>query len=49
VLNDCRPEFVASASYGYVKEERRELEDVTDGDGGFGTTVVLDSEYVEDE
>jgi hypothetical protein len=23
VLNDCRPEFVASASYGYVKEEKR--------------------------
>lgn len=23
VLNDCRPEFIASASYGYVKEEKR--------------------------
>ena len=26
VLNDCRPEFVASASYGYVKEQKTELE-----------------------
>lgn len=24
VLNDCRPEFVASASYGYVKEEKHQ-------------------------
>jgi len=31
VLNDCRPEFIASASYGYVKEERRQ---VTGEDGG---------------
>ena len=26
ILNDCRPEFVASASYGYVKEQKTELE-----------------------
>jgi len=26
VLNDCRPEFVASASYGYVKEEKRDVD-----------------------
>jgi hypothetical protein len=31
VLNDCRPEFVASASYGYVERERTEL---TGEDGG---------------
>jgi hypothetical protein len=31
VLNDCRPEFIASASYGYVKKEEREL---TGDDGG---------------
>jgi hypothetical protein len=31
VLNDCRPEFIASASYGYVKEEKRQ---VTGEDGG---------------
>jgi len=26
ILNDCRPEFVASASYGYVKEEKRDVD-----------------------
>jgi endonuclease YncB( thermonuclease family) len=31
VLQECRPEFVASASFGYVKEEKREL---TGEDGG---------------
>ena len=25
ILNDCRPEFVASASYGYVKQQKTEL------------------------
>ena len=30
VLNDCRPEFVASASYGYVKQEKHQHT----GDGG---------------
>lgn len=34
---------------GPIKREKRELEDVTDGDNSFGTTVVLDSEYVDDE
>jgi hypothetical protein len=28
--------------------EKREHEDVTEGEGGFGTTVVLDSEYASD-
>jgi len=32
---------------GHGKSEKRELEDVSDGDG-FGTTVVLDSEYVDE-
>jgi len=26
ILNDCRPEFIASASYGYVKEEKRDVD-----------------------
>jgi len=39
--------FLLSTSFEYVKTEKRELEDVTEGDGGFGTTVVLDSEYVD--
>lgn len=47
VLQECRPEFIASASYGYVKEEKRELSTPEDEDG-FGTTVVLDSEYVDE-
>ena len=40
--------FLLSTSFDYVKTEKRELEDVTEGDGGFGTTVVLDSEYVDE-
>ena len=39
--------FLLSTSFDYVKTEKRELEDVSDGDG-FGTTVVLDSEYVDE-
>jgi len=30
VLDDCRPEFVASASYGYTKTEKTELENTGD-------------------
>lgn len=41
--------FLLSTSFDYVKTEKREHEDVTDGEGGFGTTVVLDSEYASDE
>jgi len=36
VLQDCRPEFVASASYGYVKEEKRQHT----GDGGGGINII---------
>ena len=39
--------FMLASSYKYKKTEKQELEDVTEGDGGFGTTVVLDSEYVD--
>ena len=39
--------FLLSTSFDYKKTEKKELEDVTDGDG-FGTTIVLDSEYVDD-
>lgn len=41
--------FLLSTSFDYVKTEKKELEDVTDGSDGFGTTIVLDSEYTEDE
>jgi len=41
--------FMLSASYGYQKSEKKEHEDVTQGSDGFGTTVVLDSEYANDE
>lgn len=40
VLQDCRPEFVASASYGYVKEEKRELEH--SGPDGESPIMVID-------
>jgi len=39
--------FLLSTSFDYVKTEKRELEDVSDGDG-FGTTIVLDSEYADE-
>jgi len=41
--------FLLERSHGYTKTEKKELEDVTEGSDGFGTTVVLDSEYVDDE
>ena len=47
VLDECRPEFRASASFGYVKEEKTELS-TPEGEEGFKTTVVLDSEYVDE-
>jgi len=34
---------------GHGPSSRRELEDVSDDGKGFGTTIVLDSEYVDDE
>ena len=34
---------------GHGPTDKRQLEDVTEGEGGFGTTIVLDSEYVDDE
>ena len=44
VLDDCRPEFRASASFGYVKEEKTELSTPDDEDG-FGTNIVVTGEY----
>jgi len=35
VLSDCKPEFVASASYGYTKTEKREVT----GEGGGGIVI----------
>jgi len=48
-MNDQHARFLLSTSFDYVKTEKKELEDVTEGSDGFGTTVVLDSEYVDDE
>jgi len=44
VLDDCRPEFRASASFGYVKEEKRELSTAEDEDG-FGTNIIVSGDY----
>jgi len=46
VLQECRPEFVASASYGYVKQEKRDVEHSTgDGeDANFGPTIIFGDE-----
>lgn len=48
-VNDSGSRFVLERSFGYQKTEKRELEDVTEGSDGLGTTVVLDSEYVEND
>lgn len=45
VLQDCRPEFVASASYGYVKEEKRQVT----GDEGGALEVSLTREVVDSD
>jgi len=47
-MDGSHARFILSTSFGYTKTEKRELEDVTEGEGGFGTTVVLDSEYVDE-
>lgn len=46
VLDDCRPEFVASASYGYTKREQHELMG-EDGDP-IETEVVIGGDEQED-
>lgn len=40
--------FLLSTSFDYVKTEKKELEDVTEGSDGFGPTIVLDSEYADE-
>jgi len=44
VLDECRPEFRASASFGYVKEEKTELSTAEDEDG-FGTNIIVSGDY----
>jgi hypothetical protein len=45
VLNDCRPEFVASASYGYAKTEKREVDMDADVDlSGKGFSIEFDDD-----
>lgn len=44
-VNDSGSRFLLERSYGYVKTEKHEMEDVTEGDGGFGTTIVVSGEY----
>ena len=41
--------FMLASSYDYTKTEKQELEDVSEDGKGFGTTIVLDSEYVDDD
>ena len=47
VMDGQHARFILSTSFDYNKKQ--ELEDVTEGSEGFGTTIVLDSEYVDDE
>jgi hypothetical protein len=44
VLDDCRPEFRASASFGYVKEEKREVDASHEHSGAVETGDALDEE-----
>jgi hypothetical protein len=37
--------FLLSTSFDYQKTEKRELEDVTEGEGGFGTNIIVSGEY----
>jgi hypothetical protein len=41
--------FLLSTSFDYVKTEKREHEDVTEGEGGFGTNVIVSGEYDPDD
>ena len=47
-VNDSGSRFILERSFGYYKKEKRELS-TPDGEDGFSTTIVLDSEYVDDE
>ena len=47
-MNGQHARYLLASSYGLTKTEKHQHEDVTEGDGGFGTTIVLDSEYVDD-
>ena len=40
--------FMLASSYDYKKTEKKEMEDVTEGEGGFGSVTILDSEYATD-
>jgi len=37
--------FLLSTSFDYQKTEKRELKDVTEGEGGFGTNIIVSGEY----
>jgi len=37
--------FLLSTSFDYQKTEKRELADVTEGEGGFGTNIIVSGEY----
>lgn len=41
--------FLLERSHEYTKTEKKELEHSSDEDTDLGTTIVLDSEYVDDE
>ena len=46
-VNESGSRFILERSFGYTKTEKRELS-TPDGEDGFATTIVLDSEYVDD-
>jgi hypothetical protein len=48
-VNDSGSRFVLERSFGYQKTEERELEDVTEGEGGFGTNIIVSGDYDPDD
>jgi len=46
-MNGQHARYLLASSFGLTKTEKHQHEDVTDGGGGFGTKIVLDSEYAD--
>lgn len=45
VLNNCRPEFVASASFDYTKKQEFEHGTAEGDEDAFGPTIVMSDDY----
>jgi len=41
--------FLLSTSFEYVKTEKQEVEDVSEGENGFGTNIIVSGEYAPEQ